>query len=69
VAAIGCRVGVAEVFGIKVSGFLAWWLYRTVYLLKMPGLARKARIALDWTLDLCFPREHVQLSVHRRPEP
>ncbi len=68
IAAIGCRVGVAEVLGIKVSGFLAWWLYRTVYLLKMPGLARKVRIALDWTIDLCFPREHVQLSVHRRPE-
>lgn len=67
-AAIGCRAGVAKVLGLKVSGFLAWWLYRTVYLLKMPGLARKVRIALDWTMDLLFPRDYVQLSVHRRRE-
>jgi NADH dehydrogenase len=62
-AAIGCRTGVAKVFGVKVSGFFAWWLYRTVYLLKMPGLARKIRVALDWTLDLLFPRDHIQLDV------
>jgi NADH dehydrogenase len=64
-AALGCRTGVANVFGIKISGFAAWWLWRTVYLLKMPGLGRKVRIALDWTLDLLFPREQVQLGVHR----
>lgn len=64
-AALGCRTGVANVFGIKVSGFLAWWLWRTVYLMKMPGIGRKVRIALDWTLDLFFRDEHVQLGVHR----
>jgi NADH dehydrogenase len=66
-AALGCRTGVALVLGVPVSGFAAWWLYRTVYLLKMPGLARKVRIALDWTLDLLFRREHVSLNVTRRP--
>lgn len=65
-AALGCRTGVAKVFGIKLSGFLAWWLWRTVYLLKMPGLGRKIRVALDWALDLVFERDYVQLSVHRR---
>lgn len=64
-AALGCRTGVANVFGIKVSGFVAWWLWRTVYLMKMPGLGRKVRIALDWTLDLFFREEHVQLGVHK----
>ncbi len=64
-AAIGCRTGVAKIFGVKLSGFFAWWLYRTVYLLKMPGLARKVRLTLDWTLDLLFPRDHVQFEVHR----
>ena len=64
-AALGCRTGVAIVFGIKISGFWAWWLWRTVYLMKMPGLGRKVRIALDWTLDLFFGREYVQLGVHR----
>jgi NADH dehydrogenase len=70
-AALGCRTGVAKVFGIRVSGFAAWWLWRTVYLIKMPGLARKLRIALDWTLELFFRRDYVQLGVHKieRPAP
>ena len=64
-AALGCRTGVAKIFGLKLSGFWAWFLWRTVYLLKMPGLARKARLALDWTLDMIFGRDIVQLGVHR----
>jgi len=63
-AALGCRTGVAEVFGLRLSGFPAWWLWRTLYLLKMPGLARKVRIAIDWTLDLFFRHDDVQLGVH-----
>jgi NADH dehydrogenase len=63
-AALGCRTGVAEVFGLRLSGFPAWWLWRTLYLLKMPGLARKVRIAIDWTLDLFFRKDDVQLGVH-----
>ncbi len=64
-AALGCRTGVAKVFGLKLSGFPAWFLWRTVYLLKMPGWWRKARVALDWTVDFFFPRDFVQLGVHR----
>lgn len=64
-AALGCRTGVAKIFGVKLSGFPAWWMYRTVYLSKMPGLSRKARVALDWTFDLFFPTDVVQLGVHR----
>jgi NADH dehydrogenase len=64
-AALGCRTGVASVMGVKLSGFWAWWLWRTVYLLKMPGLVRKLRLAIDWTLELLFRREFVQLGVHR----
>ncbi len=67
-AALGCRTGVAEVFGIKISGFAAWFLWRTVYLLKMPGLSRRVRVALDWTMDLIFPRDHVQLGLHSARE-
>jgi NADH dehydrogenase len=65
-AALGCRTGVAEVFGFKLSGFAAWFLWRTVYLMKMPTLSRKLRVALDWTLDLLFSRDFVELGVHRR---
>lgn len=67
-AALGCRTGVAKIYGIKLSGFLAWFLWRSVYLSKMPGLARKVRVALDWTLDLIFGRDVVQLGVHRHNE-
>ena len=51
----------AEILGLKFSGFFAWWLWRTAYLLKLPGLDRKVRVALDWTLDLMFPRDVVYL--------
>jgi NADH:ubiquinone reductase (H+-translocating) len=64
-AALGCRTAVAKVMGIKVSGFLAWWMYRTVYLMKMPSWSRRIRIILDWTVDLFFPREPVQLGIRR----
>ena len=64
-AALGCRTAVADVFGMKISGLPAYVLWRTVYWLKMPGWSRKARLALDWTADLLFPRDYVQLGVHR----
>lgn len=60
-AGLGRRSAVAEVFGLRFSGFPAWWLWRTVYLMKLPGLERKVRVALDWTLDLFFPRDLVYL--------
>ncbi len=62
---IGCRTGVAKVFGIKLSGFAAWFLWRTFYLLMLPGWSRKMRVALDWTMDLLFTRDYVQLGVLR----
>ncbi len=56
-AAIGRRTGVANVFVLNFSGFLAWWLWRTIYLFKLPRLEKKMRVALDWTLDLCFAKD------------
>ncbi|HWP64354.1 MAG TPA: NAD(P)/FAD-dependent oxidoreductase [Candidatus Limnocylindria bacterium] len=56
-AAIGRRTGVARVLGYSFSGFVAWWLWRTVYLGKLPRLEKKVRVALDWTLDLCFAKD------------
>ncbi len=55
--ALGHRTAVAEVRGWKFSGFLAWFMWRTVYLSKLPGLEKKVRVALDWTIDLFFPRD------------
>jgi NADH dehydrogenase len=64
-APLGHYRAVAELFGIRLRGFPAWWLWRTVYLLKMPTLSRKVRVATDWTLDLFFSREVAQLGVQR----
>ena len=56
-ASIGRRMGVAQIFGFNFSGFFAWWMWRTVYLSKLPGLDKKIRVAFDWTLDLLFPKD------------
>ncbi len=56
-AAIGRRTGVANILGINFSGFIAWWLWRTIYLSKLPRLEKKIRVALDWTLDLWFAKD------------
>jgi NADH dehydrogenase len=60
-ASLGRHSAVAEVVGLKFSGFFAWWLWRTIYLMKLPGFERKVRVMLDWTLDLFFPRDIVYL--------
>jgi NADH dehydrogenase len=61
-ASIGHRAAVAHVFGINFSGFLAWWMWRSIYLMKLPRFDRKLRVMIDWTLDLFFPRDINQLS-------
>ena len=64
-AAIGQRTGVADILGMRFSGFMAWWLWRTVYLSKLPGWDRKVRVALQWTLDvLCLKDVTQYLPVH-----
>src|SRR5438128_2525400 len=67
-ASIGHQTGVARVFGINFSGFIAWWMWRTVYLAKLPGLAKKLRVMVDWTLDLLFGREIEQIMTLRDAE-
>lgn len=56
-AAIGEHDAVAEVFGFRFSGFIAWWMWRTVYLAKLPGVLRRLRVMIDWTFELIFPRD------------
>lgn len=62
-ASIGNRKAVGLVFGLRVSGFLGWFLWRGVYLSKMPTMARKIQIAFDWAWQLIFPRDIVQLNL------
>jgi NADH:ubiquinone reductase (H+-translocating) len=67
-ATIGHHDGVAQLLGIRFSGFAAWLLWRTVYLSKLPGLAKKLRVAMSWSLDLLFAREIEQFVTVRDVE-
>jgi NADH dehydrogenase len=60
---LGRRNAVAEIFGISISGFLAWFLWRTIYLAKMPGWGRRIKVASSWTLDLFLEPELVELRL------
>jgi len=64
-ATIGRRAGVAQILGLRFSGFAAWFLWRTIYLAKLPRLEKKLRVALDWTLDLVFSKDLVQFATTR----
>jgi len=66
-ATIGQRTGVANIWGINFSGFFAWWLWRTIYLSKLPRFEKKLRAAFDWTLDLIFSKDLVQFLDLRAP--
>lgn len=68
-AAIGRRTGVASIFGWNFSGFIAWWMWRTIYLSKLPRFEKKLRVALDWTLDLLFSKDLVQFVSFREGKP
>ena len=62
---LGHRSAVAEIFGVKISGFIAWWMWRTIYLMKMPGWGRRLKVASAWTLDLILPPDLVELRFGR----
>jgi NADH dehydrogenase len=66
-ASLGRRAGVANILGWNFSGFLAWWMWRTIYLLKLPTFEKKLRVALDWTLDLAFSKDLVKFLTLRAP--
>jgi len=54
---IGGYQAVAEMMGVHISGFLAWFLWRGVYLFKLPTWSRRIKVALDWGWDVIFPRD------------
>jgi NADH dehydrogenase len=60
---LGRRSAVADLFGLQLSGVLAWFLWRTIYLSKLPGWGRRAKVAAAWTFDLFLPPELVQLKL------
>jgi len=64
-SSIGHNKAVAEMFGLRISGFVAWLLWRGVYLLKIPTLARKARLFLEWNWAMLFPPDIAHLGFRR----
>ena len=64
-ASIGHHTGVASMFGFKFSGFIAWWMWRSVYLMKLPRIVKKLRVMMAWTLDLLFGRDIEQMITLR----
>ncbi len=64
-ASLGARKAVAQLPGNRVlTGFAAWFLWRSYYLSRLPGLDRRLRVAFDWTLELLFPRDISELRVY-----
>jgi len=67
VASLGLHKGVAQVYGIKIRGWLAWFAHRTYHVGRVPSLNRKIRVLVDWTLALFLRREVVSLAGIHRP--
>ena len=65
-AIIGKRTGIATFLGMNISGFLAWLIWRNVYLSKIPTFDKKTRVFLDWIIDLFFDRDisRIKLMKH-----
>lgn len=68
-AIIGKRTAIASISGLNIHGFLAWCIWRTVYLRKIPKLNKRLRILLDWTADLFFDRDISRLKIIRKDQP
>ena len=62
-ASIGHHTGVGVVFGIRVRGWIAWFMWRGYYWSRVPGIGGKARVGLDWLLTALFGTDPVQLKV------
>ena len=64
-ALVGRHSGVAKMYGHHFSGPLAWAMWRAVYISKMPGMAQRSRILVDWVLDFFFGRNIAELPLER----
>ena len=62
-ASIGHHTGVGIVFGIRIRGWIAWFMWRGYYWSRVPGVGGKARVALDWFANFLFGSDPVQLKV------
>jgi NADH dehydrogenase len=59
---LGRNQAVAVMLGVRLKGFPAWFAARTYHLALMPGMGRRARLMVDWTVGLFFGRSSVELG-------
>ncbi|KAB1923309.1 MULTISPECIES: NAD(P)/FAD-dependent oxidoreductase [Micromonospora] len=62
VASLGLHKGVAQVYGIKMTGWPAWVMHRTYHMSRIPSFNRKVRVVVDWSLAFFLKREVVALG-------
>ncbi|MFO0619712.1 MAG: NAD(P)/FAD-dependent oxidoreductase [Polyangiaceae bacterium] len=62
---VGAHFAAVDLMGIRLNGFLAWMIWRSLYLMKLVGFGNKVRVLLDWSLDLLIERSISQLYAHR----
>jgi NADH dehydrogenase FAD-containing subunit len=63
-AELGKRTGVGDLLGIKVHGFIAWWIWRSYYLSNLPTIQKKLRVMADWSIDLFFKRDITRIRTY-----
>ena len=68
VATLGRYKGIADVLGLRLTGFLGWFVTRTYHLYQLPLLTRKLRVVADWTTALFFRRDIAELGTLGHPE-
>jgi NADH dehydrogenase len=68
VATLGRHKGIAEVLGLRLRGFLGWWVTRSYHLYQLPLAQRKFRVVVDWTVSLFFRRDTAELGRLGHPE-
>jgi NADH dehydrogenase len=68
VATLGRHKGIAEVLGLRLRGFLGWWVTRSYHLYQLPTAQRKVRVVVDWTVSLFFRRDIAELGQLGHPE-
>lgn len=67
VASLGLHDGVAQIYGVRLRGWPAWFVHRTYHMSRIPTWNRKIRVIADWSLALFFPREIVSLGALHDP--
>ncbi|WP_444464195.1 FAD-dependent oxidoreductase [Rhodobacter capsulatus] len=66
-ASLGAKRGVADIFGRNITGFPAWFIWRSYYLALLPGIGTRIRVMINWSLDLLGARSLVQLRTYKKP--